>query len=520
MGWMAPAIRRAGATAAAMLLAASATMAMTLVREGPALYASGPVVDDDFVRFKNALAEGGVRRVVFVNSPGGDLWTGLQIGRLIRDAGLETRVSGYCHSACSIMFLGGRDRRFATGYPARATMIGLHGPHNRMTRSIAHEAAPQIYAFYRMQMGERFDAAIVNKALYGITEASGMLRLRDLARNRPEDRVPWFCPKGSTPLTECERFPAHDAHTLGLVTDPQTEEIELPPAMRAAFVFYGVKLTEAISSISDTGVEDITRAYCDGGTLCMSAARRELSAWREREPHRALALGLGKRGFGWTQRADTPWAAALRALYFCNHAPNNPKLCRLVAVDDHLIPDLHSQAQQQSKALMPTLSAPPAHLVQEEREEVGGATARSLRPGDPTGITPREVDGVTRWDTGTLAQALGGTAPPLLIDVGGVVESMLPSALHLHNAGLVLPDPTAERNYDERFRRMLEAAGARTDRAIVFYGPDSSNWWAVNAALRARAAGYTQSGWYRGGLAAWMRAGMPVVPKVASAVLH
>lgn len=520
MGWVGAMLRWACAATAAMFLAASPTLAMNLVREGPVLYASGPVVDDDYLRFKKALAEGGVRQVVFVNSPGGDLWTGLQVGRMIDDAGLETRVSGYCHSACSIMFLGGRDRRFATGHPPRATMIGLHGPHNRTTRSIAPEAAPQIYAFYRAQMGERFDSALINKALYGITDASGMLRLRETARNKPEDRVPWFCPKGSTPLAECERFPGHDAHTLGIVTHPQTEEIELPQALRATFTFYGARFSETVTSISEAGLEDITRAYCDGGALCMTIAQRELRSWREREPHRALAIGLGKRGFGWAQRADAPSTAALRALYFCNHTQNNPKLCRLVAVDDHVVPDLHAQARQQSDELRPSLPTPPADLVQEERDEAGGSSPRSLRPGDPTGLTPRQITGVMRWDTGSLAQALGSPAPPLLIDVGGMVDSMLPGAVHFHNGGLALTDSAAERAYDERFRRMLEAAGARPDRAVVFYGADSGNWWAVNAAMRARDAGYTQAGWYRGGLAAWLKAGMPVVPKSASAVLY
>ncbi|MGA1289247.1 MAG: hypothetical protein ACO3ZK_17250, partial [Rubrivivax sp.] len=100
--------RRVAAVALTTVLMSSQALTMTLVRVGPALYASGPVTDKDYVQFKDALATGGVQRVVFVNSPGGDLWTGLQIGRMIRDAGLETRVSGHCHSACSIMFLGGR----------------------------------------------------------------------------------------------------------------------------------------------------------------------------------------------------------------------------------------------------------------------------------------------------------------------------------------------------------------------------------------------------------------------------
>jgi len=507
------------ASMATMLTSADAA-AMTLLREGTTLFASGPVVGDDFVRFKTAFAEGGLQRVVFVNSPGGDLWAGLQVGRMIRDAGLETRVSGHCHSACSVMFLGGRDRRFATGHPPRATMIGLHGPHNRATRAVMTEAAPQIYAFYRLQMGERFDSRIINQALYDLKDAAGMLRVRDPSRNLPDDRVPWFCPAGSTPQAQCERHAAHDAYTLGIVTDRQTQSLEIPPAMRANFNYYGVRLTEAVDAMQDGVLESLARSYCDGSSLCMSIATRELRQWRERDPHRAFAVGVGRRGHGWTQRADDPWTAAVRALYFCNHAAGNPKLCRLVAVDDHLVPDLQDQAQQRSRSLLQALPAPDVQALAEERDESGAAPASTLRIGELGGLTPRALEGVARWDTAALAQALASPQPPLLIDVGGVGEAMLPGAVHFMRGGLAFADAAADKAFDERFRRMLEAAGAAPERALVFYGDHSWSWAGANASLRARAAGQAQVVWYRGGLAAWVRAGMPVVPKSAAAVLN
>ena len=46
----------------AAALPAADTGAMTVVREGTTLFASGPVVDEDFVRFKTAFAEGGLQR--------------------------------------------------------------------------------------------------------------------------------------------------------------------------------------------------------------------------------------------------------------------------------------------------------------------------------------------------------------------------------------------------------------------------------------------------------------------------
>jgi len=60
------------------------SQAMTLERVGSDLYATGPTVDQDFLSFKEALAKGGVQRLVLVNAPGGDLWTGMQVARMVQ----------------------------------------------------------------------------------------------------------------------------------------------------------------------------------------------------------------------------------------------------------------------------------------------------------------------------------------------------------------------------------------------------------------------------------------------------
>lgn len=78
---------------------------------------------------------------VYINSPGGNLLIGMQIGRLIRKAGASTwigrlvtdpssglpgrpgvkRLSGQCHSACSLAFLGGVYR-----YADKDDVYGVH----------------------------------------------------------------------------------------------------------------------------------------------------------------------------------------------------------------------------------------------------------------------------------------------------------------------------------------------------------------------------------------------------------
>jgi hypothetical protein len=87
------------------------------------VFASG-VVGDDVIAFQEAFAKPGVDTVVFVNSPGGDLWTGLRVGRMISDLGLKTVIAGACIFSCSIMFMGGKERTFSDAFSSPLTFIG------------------------------------------------------------------------------------------------------------------------------------------------------------------------------------------------------------------------------------------------------------------------------------------------------------------------------------------------------------------------------------------------------------
>ena len=88
----------------AALFASFAVNAMTLQVVGKQLLATGPIGGDDYLKFKAALDSPTIDTVVLVNSPGGDLWTGLTVGRLIAEKGHRTVAMGQCMSACSIIF--------------------------------------------------------------------------------------------------------------------------------------------------------------------------------------------------------------------------------------------------------------------------------------------------------------------------------------------------------------------------------------------------------------------------------
>lgn len=83
---------------------------------------------------------------VILNSPGGNLAEGVTLGRFFYAAKIPTFVRGYggiCYSACSLAFLGGRDR--LTGKPARFKMSGGNLGFHQFSVTRTEENKAKIY---------------------------------------------------------------------------------------------------------------------------------------------------------------------------------------------------------------------------------------------------------------------------------------------------------------------------------------------------------------------------------------
>jgi PQQ-dependent catabolism-associated CXXCW motif protein len=136
------------------------------------------------------------------------------------------------------------------------------------------------------------------------------------------------------------------------------------------------------------------------------------------------------------------------------------------------------------------------------------APTTELRTAGYHAPTPRTIPGGRAVRTADLKAMREGGSQPYLIDVlGGDAHRTIAGAFWLAGAG------AGDMNADEA-RRFLDAvakfAGGDRNRPIVFFCADSECWLSYNAALRAIAAGYTNIMWYRGGLAAWFHAGLPM----------
>jgi hypothetical protein len=71
----------------------------------------GEIIVGDELTLAHLLLQSG-DGLVMLDSPGGDLWPGLEIGRAIKLMGFDTLVpaGASCESACALAWLGGASR--------------------------------------------------------------------------------------------------------------------------------------------------------------------------------------------------------------------------------------------------------------------------------------------------------------------------------------------------------------------------------------------------------------------------
>jgi PQQ-dependent catabolism-associated CXXCW motif protein len=493
------------------LLLPSITQAMTVEVHGNQVFATGPV-EDDVRKFEEAFAKPGVDTVVFVNSPGGDLWTGLRVGRLIADKGYKTVIAGGCVSACSIMFMGGKQRQFSDAFRPNLTLIGIHGAHNKDTKRIDPTAQPQIYAFYKINMGEKFNSGVMNKALYDMEDAGSLLRVFDTVRSGKT--APYHCISSQTPREKCTQFEGQNALSLGIITLPDLLKVNLPTTFKPNNTVFGRELAVDISDLP-SWLSDIAESKCP-----LPACKDNVNKLPERQEHRALATSLSAMGLGLSNNADTPTAAAVRALYNCNHPANtNARLCEVKLVNSSDLSGHYAESDASHTKALAALKPPSDKFY--ANEEYGGnfTKADGLRREKLNDITPQSLDGIKTIGTQELASKLASIGSLNVIDVMGFFET-IPGAKALLNSGGAFESTTAEEAFEKRFAGLLNVLVPDKASAVVFFCSNRNCWLSANAAMRAKKLGYTQVMWYRGGMESWKAAGLPIAVGAVRAVVN
>lgn len=154
------------------------------------------------------------------------------------------------------------------------------------------------------------------------------------------------------------------------------------------------------------------------------------------------------------------------------------------------------------------LAQPAPHGYAEENRDWGVPPTRVLRTVGYHAPTPTQIPGGKVVTTLELKALMEGSPRPYVIDVlGGDVHRTIAGAFWMLGSGA--GDMNAEE--EERFARALAGfAGGDKARPMVFFCVDAECWLSYNAALRAIALGYTNVMWYRGGIAAWRTAELPM----------
>jgi PQQ-dependent catabolism-associated CXXCW motif protein len=148
-----------------------------------------------------------------------------------------------------------------------------------------------------------------------------------------------------------------------------------------------------------------------------------------------------------------------------------------------------------------------------ESQDFGVKPISQLRPTEQLhGPTPTTIPGGKIVGTQQLAQWMQGQQ-------GQQGRVMLLHAIasdaHLPNAIPAVPasqggafDDQVQRDFGEYLKK---ATGGDRSRLLVTYCQGIQCWGSYNAALRAIHMGYTNVHWYRGGMEAWHRAGLPLL---------
>jgi PQQ-dependent catabolism-associated CXXCW motif protein len=123
--------------------------------------------------------------------------------------------------------------------------------------------------------------------------------------------------------------------------------------------------------------------------------------------------------------------------------------------------------------------------------------------------TPVEIPGGKTVTTADVVRAMRAHLPLLLVDaLADDHAQTLAGAMRLPDAGQ--PGAVGDEIQDNLAQTLDEQTEGDLSTPIVFFCAGAECWESYNASLRAIHAGYTNVYWYRGGLAAWAAAKLPL----------
>lgn len=195
---------------------------------GNQLIMSGPIAGNEIAKMRDILpGNPQIDTVVLQNSEGGFIETAMRLGELFEEKKFRTIVSGYCMSACVLLFLGGRERSFAGSEPGKVSLLSIHTP---MHSSFGGQSWPpagstfrgaqyQMLNWMQKRIGDRVDKKILESAIQN-DRPEDMTMFVNPAQVTRADKISVFrCTVGAgMKASDCVPIPGIDAIQAGLIT--------------------------------------------------------------------------------------------------------------------------------------------------------------------------------------------------------------------------------------------------------------------------------------------------------------
>src|SRR4051794_38534166 len=314
---------RVGVLILTVVITLNPSSAMELKIVGNQLIMTGPVVGDELPKVEAVLSGwASVDTVILRNSPGGNAPTGYRIGELFREKGLRTAVSGYCHSSCSRMFLGGATRVFTDDYPPEYTEVGFHGHYGSDGRLRPDAVRQRGLKDWIIKYSDgKADAELVERWI-NIPQSLGMIHFYHPVLLQRGGVSTFMC-QGDEPAARlmfgCEAI-SKTAFDLGVITS-----LEILQSNDQAEVRATIPVRPPASGYS--AIDDITK-------LPLTEARGVQEYQRFLTAGRPRAFVIAPGGQYWAWNAGT-FDAMTRALSRC--AQRSGLICQLYAVDEIVV---------------------------------------------------------------------------------------------------------------------------------------------------------------------------------------
>ena len=154
------------------------------------------------------------------NSPGGAAGANDAITAIIEAHGMDTVVTGFCVSACAMIFLAGTKRSFGDLEPLGSTSLGFHGNYARGQLG-SETRLRALKARVLDRAGGKIDPSLVDRWLH-FTDERNTIRFRYPGSEPASAPTVFFCPLGRFPnagnYRTCDAIPGVSTLSAGIVT--------------------------------------------------------------------------------------------------------------------------------------------------------------------------------------------------------------------------------------------------------------------------------------------------------------